>query len=85
MTENQRQLLRFAKGNGGEISKKEAVAVIGKNYYCNSDKHTGEVLCRMVKTRLLVRVKVGLYRVNSVQVYTNTENTKQDTCQISLF
>ena len=88
MTEKQIQLLNFAKGNGGEISKKEAVAVIGQSYYCNAGKHTGEVLSRMVKARLLVRVKIGFYRIGSVQAYTHINKTKyvkSRDSQISLF
>jgi hypothetical protein len=43
------------------ITKKEAVVLIGGSYYCNAAFHVGNVLSRMVKSRLIARIKPGLY------------------------
>jgi predicted transcriptional regulator of viral defense system len=48
---------------GGVISKMQAVETIGKTYYCNADKHVGDILTRMVKAGVLERVQWGVYKV----------------------
>lgn len=61
LTEKQSAILSYLKVNSA-ISKQEAVRIIGKSYYCNADKHVGDVLSRMVKSGLLIREKRGQYK-----------------------
>lgn len=53
----------FARANGGQISRKQAVDLIGSNYFHNADKYTGETLARLVKNQSLIRVRPGVYRI----------------------
>lgn len=77
MTENQETILNYTKANGGSITKKEAIDLIGDRYYFNADKYVGEVLSRMVKAQFLIRIKPGVFKIG--QVHLPNEN------QISLF
>ncbi|WP_288435344.1 hypothetical protein [uncultured Chryseobacterium sp.] len=74
MKNKQRVILDWVRNNN-EITKSKAIELIGGSYYCNSTKHVGDILSRMVKSGLLHRVKNGLFvigtRVNSDPV---TEN-----------
>lgn len=62
MTDKQQILFDYAKSNR-QITKQKAVELIGKIYYCNADKHVGDVLSRMVKAGLLKRIKPGLFEL----------------------
>lgn len=62
MTLKQIQVFDYVRSNG-QITKKKAVELIGKSYYCNADKHVGDVLSRMVKAGLLKRIKPGLFEL----------------------
>lgn len=62
MTDKQQIIFDYVKSNG-QITKQKAVEFIGKNYYCNADKHVGDVLSRMVKSGLLKRIKPGLFEL----------------------
>ncbi len=33
-------------------------------YYCNGSKHLGAILSRMVKSRQVIRIKPGVFRIN---------------------
>ena len=46
-----------------EITKQEATAILGRFYYCNEEKHVGELLSRMIKSGILERVKRGTYKL----------------------
>lgn len=63
LTGAQKQILKDANERGGIITKKEIVAMYGSHYYHNGAKHLGDILGRMVKNGLLIREKVGVYRV----------------------
>lgn len=65
LTDNQKAIINKAKENDGQITKKEAVELIGGNYYCNAGKHVGYVLTRMIKSGLLERIKIGVYKISS--------------------
>lgn len=41
----------------------EAVALIGRDIYCNRHKHVGAILSNMVKRGLIERVKPGVFRM----------------------
>lgn len=73
MSPKQKTIILFAHKNDGYISKQEAVEQIGGFYYNNADKYVGEVLSRMVKAGILVRFKIGHYKLN------DTFDSKQPT------
>ena len=62
MTYNQFMLMEYARTHK-VITKKEAVQLIGGKYFCNADKHVGDVLSRMVKSGLLKRIKNGVFEL----------------------
>lgn len=64
MTEYQKKIFEEARKNG-QITKRQAVELIGKRYYANADKHVGDVLSRMVKSGLLKRIKNGVFELGS--------------------
>lgn len=61
----QKQILDFALKNENRITKKQAVELIGSYYYHNASKYVGEVLSRMVSSKLLKRIKNGLFEINN--------------------
>jgi predicted transcriptional regulator of viral defense system len=62
--QKQRLILAQARLNGGKITKKEAIEVPGVDtYYHNAEKHVGEILSRMVKKNLLIRIKPGHFEM----------------------
>jgi len=61
----QKQILAFAIKNENRITKKQAVELIGNTYYHNASKHVGDVLSRMVNSKLLKRIKNGLFEINN--------------------
>jgi hypothetical protein len=63
LTPKQAAILRECKNLGGTITKKDAVRLIGDGYYHNAEKYVGEVLATMVKSGLIVRVKMGHYKL----------------------
>jgi predicted transcriptional regulator of viral defense system len=77
ISEKQKMILDFAVRNNNQISKIQAVQVIGNCYFINGSKHTGEVLSRMVKSQLLKRVKNGLYEVQKHQTVKGIINPNQ--------
>lgn len=65
LSKKQRTILDFALKNESKITKIQAVDLIGSCYYHNAQKHVGDVLSRMVKSKLLKRVKNGLFEINT--------------------
>ena len=63
MTEAQRTILSIARSQGGNITKAQAVAALGGNYYSGADNHVGAILSRMVNAGLLERITPGVFRV----------------------
>jgi len=61
----QKQILDFALKNNNQITKKQAIELIGHYYFLNAQKYVGEVLSRMVKSKLLKRVKNGLFEIST--------------------
>ncbi len=45
----------------GKITLEAAVELIGRNIYANAGKHVGATLSTMVKRRLLVRIRPGVF------------------------
>lgn len=63
MTRSQKIVTDFAKDNGGFITKKQAVELLEKHYYCNGAFHIGESLSKMVKSGILERIKRGEFKL----------------------
>ena len=55
------QILQHVQKHG-QITKAEAVTLIGSDYYTNADFHVGAVLSRTVDAGLLERIKPGLFK-----------------------
>jgi len=62
MTDKQKIVFEYVRENG-IITNDKADKLIGGTYYHNSRKYVGEVLSRMVKSGLLLRVKKGIYKL----------------------
>ncbi len=60
MTDKQKILFEFCRFNT-QITKRKAVELIGNTYYTNAAKHVGDVLSRMVKSGLFIRIKPGVF------------------------
>ena len=80
----QNKLLQMAQQKGGTFTKSDAVQLIGGKYYCNEDKHVGDVLSRMVNAGFLVRVKPGHFELPKHRVE-KVRGTEIDPAQSSLF
>lgn len=61
MTQTQKSILQLAQRQGGNLTKQDAVNLIGGKYYCNAEKHVGDVLSRMVNEGMLQRIKPGQF------------------------
>ncbi len=70
------QLLQKAENK--TMLKKEIVDAVCKVqfYYANAEKHIGEVLARMVKSKLIHRPKKGHYSIGYVDNQPNLFNQK---------
>jgi len=77
ISEKQKMILEFASKNNNQITKIQAVQLIGNCYFVNGSKHTGEVLSRMVKSQLLKRLKNGLYEIQKHQTVKQIVNPNQ--------
>ena len=64
--DRQKQILKVFENNKELILTKSEIKEKGSiSYYCNTDKHLGETLTRMVKNNSLKRVKKGFYKLGS--------------------
>ena len=77
ISDKQKMILEFCSKNNNQISKIQAVQLIGNCYFLNAPKYVGEVLSRMVKSQLLKRIKNGLFEVQNKQTVTNIINPNQ--------
>lgn len=91
LSKHQRTLIQFAKENGNNITKRQACQLIP--FYHNTQKHVGDILSRMVKSKMLVRVKNGVYELNTGTasqgqqsiIVTDNEDLNQPRPQLALF
>ncbi len=74
----------MAQEKGGEFTKQDAVSLIGGRYYCNEDKHVGDLLSRMVDSQFIVRIKPGHFKL-PVSRNGGTKLGEADPAQQSLF
>lgn len=83
LTKKQREIISFLKE--GQKTKAEIVENFKGWYYYNSSKHIGDVLGRMVMKNLIIRVKKGVYSLNT-HLTQNTNNQSDNIeNQLSLF
>ena len=83
LTSKQKQILDFLRE--GEKKKSEIVDRFGHWYYCNGDKHVGNLLSTMVRRNLLVRKSKGVYELNLSLQKSATNQSKEITGQQMLF
>ena len=77
ISDKQKMILEFCSKNDNQITKIQAVHLIGNCYFLNAPKYVGEVLSRMVKSKLLKRIKNGLFEVQNKQTVSNITNPNQ--------
>ncbi len=65
LTPHQRKIVDYARRNDSIITKKQACDLIP--FYINTAKHVGDILSRMVKAGMLIRVKLGVYKLSTGQ------------------
>lgn len=59
-------VLRFFNGDKSkELTKAEIIEGAGLFYYHNGSKHAGDVLSRMVKSGLLIRIRKGVFKLGN--------------------
>jgi len=81
-SENQLLVMQYLFGKG-DVSKSKMMEEMGIDnwYYCNSEKHFGDILSRMVNSGFITRVKKGVYKLNETQ----TSRSYVSPNQITLF
>jgi hypothetical protein len=79
----QKDILKLFVNDEFVLSKSFIVLALGNNYYCNAEKHIGDMLSRMVKNGTLIRIKKGVFKRGSSVKKQNTEFIDEN--QISLF
>lgn len=61
-TRHQQTIIQFARSNDNKITKQQACELIP--FYHNTAKHVGDILSRMVKNKMLIRVKNESFELN---------------------
>lgn len=84
LNHRQKAIIQFAIANNNQITKKQAVDLIGGSYYHNGAKYVGEILSRLVGSQALKRIKPGLYEVLTGHASKNIIQ-KNNPNQINLF
>lgn len=82
LSPKQFEIVKYLTLNGMQTKKQLIDSLHVKEwYYCNEDKHFGEVLSRLVKSGHIKREKKGLYNLNEVRKV----KTKISDNQLDLF
>lgn len=68
--DKQREILSYLR-SVSQASLSEIYDNVSFGYYCNEHKHLGEILSRMVKKGIVIRVKKGIFS------HANYEKVKQ--------
>jgi len=63
LTTSQKKVLQLAQNMDGMVVSSTIVEALGGQYYSNPEKHVGDIVSRMVKSGLLIRVKPGVFRL----------------------
>ncbi len=81
----QLEILKFVHKNG-RTTKQEIMDRMPWGYYCNGPKHFGDMISRMVKNGMLIRVKRGTYEYNENRTVSNgPSKIEKDKNQTELF
>lgn len=56
-------MLQLAQNMDGTVVSSAIVEALGGQYYSNPEKHVGDIVSRMVKSGLLIRVRPGVFRL----------------------
>ena len=72
---NQLRILRFISERGGEVNFAEIVAKFETQYYTNAGHYVGLSLSSMVKNRVILRVRKGVYTVGTGKNPAKTQET----------
>lgn len=75
-TRHQQTIIHFARSNDNKITKQQACELIP--FYHNTAKHVGDILSRMVKNKMLIRVKNGSFELNLGQRVNIVQTTISD-------
>jgi hypothetical protein len=54
------------------------------DYYHNGAKHTSDVMARMIKQRMIIRVKKGVYALNKTYSHGNVAKAYNNPNQLSI-
>ena len=65
--EKRQKIIEFAYNNK-QITKRQAVELVGRDYYCNAGKYVGEILSRLVNSGSLIRVKNGVFELGAGKI-----------------
>lgn len=66
--DRRKDVLKFFNGDKTkEFTKAEIIKGAGLYYYHNGEKHAGDVLSRLVKSGLLIRVRKGVFKLGSLE------------------
>ncbi len=76
LTQHQQTIFTYLKGVES-ATLDEITKAVPINYYCNAKFHIGNILSRMVKAKIIVRVKKGTYALKRIR--------QPETSQIGLF
>lgn len=76
LSEKQRVIIEYIRSNGN-ITKQQAVQMLGKYYYHNGEKYVGEILSNMVKRRYIKRIKNGVFEIGSMSNQVNDPDKDQ--------
>jgi len=63
LTHSQKKVLKLAQDMGGTVVSSAIVEALGGAYFHNPEKYVGDIVGRMVKSGLLIRVKPGVFRL----------------------
>lgn len=63
LTPSQKKVLKLAQDMGGTVVSSTIVEALGGAYFRNPEKYVGDIVSRMVKSGLLIRVKPGVFRL----------------------
>ena len=82
--DKQREIRKLLAENG-DMTLGQIVDRVPFGYYCNASKHVGDICSRMVKTKLILRVKKGVFRLNGKFVGGEQQGCNFNENQTSLF
>ena len=70
LTEKQKILVDACR-ESGTLTKERADQLLKHYYYCNHSKYVSEILTRLVRAGLLIRINRGLYKLANASPHAN--------------